>query len=240
MPERVIFVDLDETLIYYFSGVMDFERAVEMTERQIARAHGEFETAHTTLLREKLASRTRSRNGYRAALPIGSSGERVGVRPGAREALVEMGDLGQVHVFTAADPEYAENMLEVAGLRGLFGSVFSMRDYDIEDHLAWAHNARWVLIDDKKASAKLRVLGSRDPANDPRLIEVEPFTDGWLETKPLTNYVEQVAAALNVRENRPPAKHYDNLDAHLDSHDIQDASPLLYRVLRGTSALDKE
>jgi hypothetical protein len=48
------------------------------------------------------------------------------------------------------------------------------------------------------------------------------------------------AAALNVRENRSPAKHYDNLDAHLDSQDIQDTSPLLYRVLRGTSVLDKE
>lgn len=240
MTKSAIFVDLDETLIYYFSGVMDFERAVEMTERQIARAHGEFETIHTTLLREKLVSRTRSRNGYRAAIPIGSSGERVGVRPGAREALVALSGLGDVHLFTAADPDYAENMLEAASLRGLICSVFSMRDYDIEDSLAWAQDVRWALIDDKKASAKLRVLGSADPASDPRLVEVEPFTDGWLETKPLTQYVEAVASILSLRQNRAPAKHYDNLDAHLDSQDIQDTSPALYRVLRGTSALSRE
>ena len=245
MTQSVIFVDLDETLISYFSGLssaLDFERAVQITERQLDLEHTKANpnAERISVLQRRLDLRTRSRNGYAAAIPCGGDGSRVGVRPGALEAMRAFNEMGEVHVLTAAATYYAEEMLDISGLRNLVGKTYSLRDYEIKKQLAWALNRRWVLLDDRKNSEKLRMLGSLDPLNDPRLIEVEPFTDGWLETKPLTKYVEQVAAALNVRENRPPAKHYDNLDARLSSHDVQDTSPLLYRVLRGTSALDKE
>ena len=234
MPQNVVFLDLDETLIFYFSGALDFERAVQTTERQLERTQADQDTAHIRSLQRKLDLRKKSRDGYAAAIPCGDDGSKVGVRPGALEAMQAFNEMGEVHVFTAADPGYAEDMLNVSGLRGLVGKVYSLRDDEIEDQLAWALNRRWVLLDDTKASAKLRVLGSPDPSREVRLVEVEPFTDGWLTTKPLTQYVGAVEAIYSVRQNRPPAKHHDE-ESPMNTYDVQDTSPHLYRVLRGLS-----
>jgi hypothetical protein len=234
MPQNVVFLDLDETLIFYFSGALDFERAVQTTERQLERTQADQDTAHIRSLQRKLDLRKKSRDGYAAAIPCGDDGSKVGVRPGALEAMQAFNEMGEVHVFTAADPNYAEDMLNVSGLRGLVGKVYSLRDDEIEDQLAWALNRRWVLLDDTKASAKLRVLGSPDPSREVRLVEVEPFTDGWLTTKPLTQYVGAVEAIFSVRQNRPPAKHHDE-ESPMNPYDVQDTSPHLYRVLRGLS-----
>lgn len=224
---NVVFLDLDETLIYFFSKSVDYDKLVRMTLRRIEEADANRER----VLRATLNGYLRTRDGYNAAIPFDEHGSRVGVRPGARKAIIEFRQFAEVCVFTAADPKYARDALRVSGLLPLVSEIYSLRQPNIESDLSWASDSNWVLLDDTSAIEKVEVLGGEER----RLIQVEPFRNGWLATKPLTQYVEPVKRVLGVRENR---RQTQRRSYNIDPLDIQDTSPHLYRVLRGHGSLE--
>jgi phosphoglycolate phosphatase-like HAD superfamily hydrolase len=159
----VIFFDLDETLIFAHNWMFDVDPRIRI-KSAINRMEG---STDETKLRIALRYR-RELEMFETApiirLGIGATFS-IQVLDGTFEEVRRAGQFAELHIFTAAAPEYAEAALTATGLRPYFQSVISLTETEIEPlaYLPPLKNRPWVLIDDTPAKDKLKVLRSVQP-----------------------------------------------------------------------------
>ena len=117
--------------------------------------------------------------------------ESVLVRPGAELALQAFQEVGDVHVYTGADPVYARCALDAGGLLKHVNQIFSTRQ---ENDFSFLDGKSWILIDDWLAVEKLTKLGCYQA--DPYLLRVDPLHFGDPDPTPLTSYIPEACAML--------------------------------------------
>lgn len=163
--QPVILVDMDETLLH--------------SERWYGDTHPAERLAKQYAFREKLRRRMGKPLDRRVAddhmrrvteapvITVGGDTFSVVEHPNAKPFLQGLAQSGSVHIFTAADPTYAEMALQATGLRPLVGHVFSTRG-----QLPPPIVGPWVLIDDVPDMRKVALM-SHSPSC--QVIKVDPF-----------------------------------------------------------------
>lgn len=81
----------------------------------------------------------------------------ISLRDGVETFLAELNRNGNVLLFTAAELEYAKDILDVFGLEDFFQDVYSLRTH----RTIPVQGERWVLVDDSQAQEKLEMLPMR-------------------------------------------------------------------------------
>ena len=130
-PRRILFVDLDETLVSTGNLVPEAD-------------------APRAVVRDMFGKHTYS----------------VFVRPGAEEALAEArGVFDEVHLYTAADRDYAMAVLKATGLRYAFDEVYTVGEvYAGTQVLPVNARTRWALIDNDEGIAMSKISAVSGPA----------------------------------------------------------------------------
>lgn len=175
----VIFVDLDHTLLETFQEKPEDLRSA----LQSARNRGAPQS--------RLDHLTRCVEQAERAVISSFHMERVLVRPGAALALQAFKEMGDVHIFTGADPAYAKCALEAVGLLPHVDQIFSTRK---EHDFSFLDGQSWVLLDDWLAVEKLIKLGCYKA--EPHLLRVDPLHFGDPDPTPLTNYIPEACAMI--------------------------------------------
>jgi hypothetical protein len=182
---NIIFVDLDHTLLDTFQETPEGLRAALTSARNRGLPQGRLDHMARCLEHAERAVISSFRM------------ERVLVRPGAELALQAFRELGEVHVYTGADPIYARCALEAVGLLKHVNKVFTTRQ---ENDFSFIVDKPWVLIDDWLAIEKLTKLGCY--VAEPHLLRVDPLHFGDPEPVPLTNYIPEACAMLIAQHLR--------------------------------------
>lgn len=176
---NVIFVDLDHTLLDTFQEDPEALRSA----LQAARNRGSQPS--------RVEHLTRCLEHAERAVVSSFRMERVLVRPGADLALQAFQEVGEIHIFTGADPVYAKCALDAVGLLKYVGKIFSTRQ---ENDFSFLAGKSWILIDDWLAIEKLTKLGCYKA--DPHLLRVDPLHFGDPDPTPLTTYIPEACAML--------------------------------------------
>lgn len=180
---NVIFVDLDHTLLDTFQ-----EDPVGLRSAlQTARNRGAQQS--------RIDHLTRCVEHAERAMISSFRMERVLVRPGAELALQAFREVGEVHIFTGADPVYAKCALDAVGLLKHVNNIYSTRK---EDDFSFLAGKSWILIDDWLAIEKLAKLGCYKA--EPHLLRVEPIHFGDPDPTPLTNYIPEACSMLIAQQ----------------------------------------
>ncbi len=188
---NVVFLDLDETLTTTFPLV-----EMDNLDAQIESARLQLSTAQTpaaTIFRRKMMEIYRNR---KAQIPDCKPLNRsLGVlkRPGVDEAIIALSSVADVHLFTAADMNYAREVLAITKTR-IPGELFTTRD---EMQLPDVSKNAWVLVDDLLNGEKVKMLGETDV--EKYCYQVKPLDYGANNT-PMTDYVEDVCRRLMARQ----------------------------------------
>lgn len=156
----VIFFDLDETLIFAHNWMFDADPRIRI-KSAIDKMKGS-----TDELKLRIALRYRRELEMFESAPIIRLGQgatfSIQVLDGTFEEVRRAGQFAELHIFTAAAPEYAEAALTATGLRPFFKSVISLIEAEIEPaaYFSFLGNRPWILIDDTPAKDKLKALRS--------------------------------------------------------------------------------
>jgi hypothetical protein len=186
---NTVFLDLDETLITTFPAkeMENLEEAVATTTMRLATAY----TPSGIIFRRKMLQIYQYRLQQRELCAHLDRDLAVMRRPSAQEAINAFSSLGDVHLFTAADLDYARTALAVAGIK-IPGELYSTR----EEAFVPADISRtsaWVLIDDLLNGEKVRMLGEADVSKFCLQI---PLLDYGSFAHPLTDFVEEACRKL--------------------------------------------
>jgi FMN phosphatase YigB (HAD superfamily) len=166
---KLYFFDMDETLLRAepWEGVHPAERKRAFWEKKKAmfvRA-GRWTAEHERQRQAEIARMVAA-----PVIEVGAQRFIVIKRPNIELLLDYVRQDGELHVYTAADPEYAEAALSAVGLRDFFGEIFCSRPGGKIPRLA--DGQHWVLHDDIPDMSKVRLMGF--PPHG-RVVKVEPF-----------------------------------------------------------------
>lgn len=164
MKQRVVFLDLDETLVHTFDPLLLDFIAVQ-------RARGRLEVAEH--LEAQVASVRR--------FDLGEEQYAIITRSDAQEAITALESIAELHIFTAAGESYAIAALAATGLVFQKAEIFSLRGRRPDP--AWVRQKSWLLIDDTPATAKIAALGEWESF---RVVQIKPLRFGH-EAQPLMN-----------------------------------------------------
>lgn len=184
----IVFLDLDETLICSFE-TMTVTYAQAAYDRAMLKQHSPSN--------EHARRRARIRlDQLKSAVPVSSKYMAI-VRPDAQEAIDFLGAFAEIHIFTAADAEYASAVCKVAGFKFKPGEgrIFTLRNPGLD--MRWAIHRPWVLLDDTPGFAKITFL--EDLNFETRVIQVDPLDLGD-ECLPLMGYAKEAARRLGFTD----------------------------------------
>jgi hypothetical protein len=177
----IVFLDLDETLVCSFEP---------MTVTYAQAAYDRAMLKPQTPFNDSLRTRSRIRlEQLKSAVRVSSEFMAI-VRPDAQKAIDFLGTFAEIHIFTAADAEYAAAVCTAAEFKFKPGEgrIFTLRNPGLD--MRWAIHRPWVLLDDTPGFAKITFLEDLD--FESRVIQVDPLDLGD-ECLSLMDYAKEAA-----------------------------------------------